>query len=291
MVTIHPTNNKYTLYYFNRTMVLLQMLRNGVPRLKSSFLQSTFTPLTSLMKMPSSAFEASFPSFSPTQFQQIRTTMSKRKKRIMLKKRRWAALAANGIFPPRPNRYIDKETPVRNAKRKEERDAEIERLNEAASLRFKERMQSVEGLQKLRFNTEGLIMSDRVRKLFDLTNGNQKEVIKAQRQSGMKLFQIRDGDTGSGSVQGELPTFEITNNFTLPLKRLRTHFNSIDTIVIALTTRIQQLQTHLKSHKKDKSSKRGMDALYVRRRKVLDYLERTDFESYRLVVKALGLVR
>ena len=61
--------------------------------------------------------------------------------------------------------------------------------------------------------------------------------------------------------------------------------------VVALTTRIQQIQTHLLRHKKDKHSKRGLDALYVRRRKVLDYMERKEFESYRKVVKTLGLIR
>jgi small subunit ribosomal protein S15 len=60
--------------------------------------------------------------------------------------------------------------------------------------------------------------------------------------------------------------------------------------VIALTTRIQQIQTHLRKHKKDKHSKRGLDALYVRRRKLLDYMERKTFESYRKVVKTLGLI-
>ena len=90
---------------------------------------------------------------------------------------------------------------------------------------------------------------------------NQKEVIKAQKQRGMELFQVREGDTGSSAVQ-----------------------------VIALTTRIQQIQTHLREHKKDKHSKRGLDALYVRRRKLLDYMERKDFESYRKVVKTLGLI-
>jgi ribosomal protein S15P/S13E len=35
--------------------------------------------------------------------------------------------------------------------------------------------------------------------------------------------------------------------------------------VIALTTRIQQMQTHMRTHKKDKSSKRGLDAMFVRR--------------------------
>eukprot|EP00970_Alexandrium_tamarense_P006527 scaffold1112_cov195-Alexandrium_tamarense.AAC.14 len=108
----------------------------------------------------------------------------------------------------------------------------------------------------------GLVMSDRVRKLLDLTNGNQREVVSSQKRRGMELFQLREGDTGSSAVQ-----------------------------VVALTTRIQQIQTHLAQHKKDKSGKRGLDALYVRRRKVLDYMERKDFESYRKVVKSLGLVR
>ena len=83
------------------------------------------------------------------------------------------------------------------------------------------------------------------------------EVVKAQKQRGMEVFQMREGDTGSFAVQ-----------------------------VIALTTRIQQLQTHLTIRKKDKRSKRGMDALYIRRRKMLDYLECEDFDSYRRVVNA-----
>lgn len=66
---------------------------------------------------------------------------------------------------------------------------------------------------------------------------------------------------------------------------------STPNIVIALTTRIQQLQTHMKIHRKDNHSKRGLDALYVRRRKMLDYMERKDFEGFRRVVKTLGLVR
>ena len=62
-------------------------------------------------------------------------------------------------------------------------------------------------------------------------------------------------------------------------------------LVIALTTRIQQIQTHMRVHKKDNGSKRGLVALLIRRRKVLDYMERKDFEAYRKVVKTLGLVR
>jgi small subunit ribosomal protein S15 len=70
-----------------------------------------------------------------------------------------------------------------------------------------------------------------------------------------------------------------------------TLFTLSPTTVIALTTRIQQLQTHLKTHRKDQHCKRGMTALYVRRRKLLDYMERKDFESFRRVVKTLGLAR
>jgi hypothetical protein len=53
------------------------------------------------------------------------------------------------------------------------------------------------------FTEKGLVMSDRVKKLLDLQNGNQKEVIKAQKKRGMELFQVREGDTGSSAVQGK----------------------------------------------------------------------------------------
>ena len=44
----------------------------------------------------------------------------------------------------------------------------------------------------------------------------------------------------------------------------------------------------MRTHKKDKHSKRGMDALLIRRRKVLDCMERREFDAYRRVVKTLG---
>lgn len=119
-----------------------------------------------------------------------------------------------------------------------------------------------EETESMRFHFNGLQMSDRVRQLLDLKNGSQSEVIAFQKKRGMELFQLREGDTGSSAVQ-----------------------------VVALTTRIQQMQTHLAKHRKDYSGKRGLDAMYVRRRKVLDYMERKDFESYRKVVKSLGLMR
>jgi small subunit ribosomal protein S15 len=61
--------------------------------------------------------------------------------------------------------------------------------------------------------------------------------------------------------------------------------------VIALATRPQQIQTHLRQHKKKgKHSKRGLDVLYVRRRKLLDYMEQKEFEPYCKIVKTLGLI-
>ena len=194
--------------------------------------------------------------------EQKRTMVTKKRKHRQEKRKRKEELAAKGIFPPKPHNYISKDFQVINAISREERDAESKRSDEIAAKELKYKMEVVKApLMRFGFNEADLVMSERVKKLFDLQNGSQKEVIKAQKQRGMELFQVREGDTGSSAVQ-----------------------------VIALTTRIQQIQTHLREHKKDKHSKRGLDALYVRRRKLLDYMERKDFESYRKVVKTLGLI-
>lgn len=105
-------------------------------------------------------------------------------------------------------------------------------------------------------------MSPKLQKLFHLSNASTSEVARIRKEKAMEFFQLRPGDTGSSSVQ-----------------------------IVALTNRIQQVQTHVGSHRKDYSGKRGLDALYVKRRKMLDYLERKDYETYKTVVSALGLVR
>jgi len=172
-------------------------------------------------------------------------------------------VAAGLPAKPRPPKYIPKDLPVINAMTRLDRDDESVSFDVASAVEMKEKITTQnEQEDTLRFGFDGLVMSDRVRKLLDLQNGSQKEVVSSQKRRGMELFQLREGDTGSSAVQA-----------------------------VALTTRIQQLQTHMASHKKDNSTKRGLDALYVRRRKVLDYMERKDFESYRKVVKSLGLAR
>jgi small subunit ribosomal protein S15 len=55
------------------------------------------------------------------------------------------------------------------------------------------------------------------------------------------------------------------------------------------TYRIQHLTEHLKEHKKDASTRVGLQRLVGKRRRLLDYLMRTDIERYRAVIKELGI--
>ncbi|MCX6340622.1 MAG: 30S ribosomal protein S15 [Candidatus Aureabacteria bacterium] len=76
----------------------------------------------------------------------------------------------------------------------------------------------------------------------------------------MKEFRLHDKDTGSADVQ-----------------------------VALLTARINDLAEHLKAHKKDHHSRRGLLRLVATRRKLLDYLQRSNEERYRGVIKKLDL--
>jgi small subunit ribosomal protein S15 len=73
-------------------------------------------------------------------------------------------------------------------------------------------------------------------------------------------YKIHDKDTGSPEVQ-----------------------------IALLTTRINQLQEHFRSHKKDHSSRRGLLKLVSRRNQLLKYLTRTDRTRYQQVIQRLGL--
>ncbi len=59
--------------------------------------------------------------------------------------------------------------------------------------------------------------------------------------------------------------------------------------VALLTERINQLTDHLRIHKKDHHSRRGLLMLVGQRRRFLNYLQRSDLERYRALVKELGL--
>ncbi|MDR1917661.1 MAG: 30S ribosomal protein S15 [Christensenellaceae bacterium] len=76
----------------------------------------------------------------------------------------------------------------------------------------------------------------------------------------VKKYGKKDGDTGSASVQ-----------------------------IALLTKRINELTEHLKVHKQDKHSRRGLSQMIGKRKALLDYLEKTNLEEYRTLKKSLGL--
>ena len=61
--------------------------------------------------------------------------------------------------------------------------------------------------------------------------------------------------------------------------------------VAMLTERINELTGHLRTHRKDHHSRRGLLMLVGRRRRFLNYLQRSDLERYRALVRELGLRR
>ncbi len=83
---------------------------------------------------------------------------------------------------------------------------------------------------------------------------------KAEKQQIMKDYALKEGDTGSPEVQ-----------------------------VAVLTTEINRLNEHLKVHKKDYASLRGMMKMVGKRRDLLTYLRNKDINRYRELIKRLGL--
>jgi small subunit ribosomal protein S15 len=81
---------------------------------------------------------------------------------------------------------------------------------------------------------------------------------------------------------------------TTTIAEHRTHESdtgSPEVQVALLTDRINHLTEHLKAHKKDHHSRRGLLMLVGRRRRLLDYLASNDVERYRALIAKLGLRR
>jgi small subunit ribosomal protein S15 len=70
-----------------------------------------------------------------------------------------------------------------------------------------------------------------------------------------------------------------------------TDTGSTEVQVALLTRRISELTEHLRTHKKDHHSRRGLLKLVGRRRRLLNYLQKRDVEGYRKLIKDLGLRR
>jgi small subunit ribosomal protein S15 len=79
---------------------------------------------------------------------------------------------------------------------------------------------------------------------------------------------------------------------TIDVHKLHTSDTGSPEVQIALLTdRINQLTEHLKVHKKDHHSRRGLLMLVGRRRRMLDYVKNIDVERYRALIAKLGLRR
>jgi small subunit ribosomal protein S15 len=73
--------------------------------------------------------------------------------------------------------------------------------------------------------------------------------------------------------------------------RHTTDTGSTEVQVAVLTERIENLTEHLKQHRKDHHTRRGLLKLVGRRRRLLSYLERKDVDRYRALIQELGLRR
>jgi small subunit ribosomal protein S15 len=64
---------------------------------------------------------------------------------------------------------------------------------------------------------------------------------------------------------------------------------SAEVQIALFTEKIKELTDHLKTHKKDNHSRRGLLAMVSKRRRLLDYLSKKDHKRYEAIVKKLGL--
>lgn len=85
-------------------------------------------------------------------------------------------------------------------------------------------------------------------------------MFKEVKQELITKYQLHEGDTGSSEVQ-----------------------------IAILTERINHLNGHLKIHKKDHHSRRGLLKMVGTRRGLLNYLQKNDIERYRGIIEKLGL--
>lgn len=78
---------------------------------------------------------------------------------------------------------------------------------------------------------------------------------------------------------------EITGKF----KKSDNDTGSPEVQIAILSNRISYLSDHFKVHKKDNHSRRSLIAMVSRRRKLLDYLKRQEYNRYKTVIEALGI--
>ena len=84
-------------------------------------------------------------------------------------------------------------------------------------------------------------------------------------------------------------TTQDTAKIVADFQRAPADTGSPEVQVALLTARINDLTGHFKTHAKDHHSRRGLLKLVSQRRRLLDYLKRTDFTKYSGLIKELGL--
>ena len=82
---------------------------------------------------------------------------------------------------------------------------------------------------------------------------------------------------------------ERTREIVQSNRRHETDTGSPEVQVALLTNRIAYLTEHFKVHRKDHHSRRGLLKLVGQRRRLLDYLKRNEFQSYKAVIERLGI--
>ena len=82
---------------------------------------------------------------------------------------------------------------------------------------------------------------------------------------------------------------DVKSNIIAEYKRGDTDTGSTEVQVALLTQRIRDLTEHLKLHKKDHHTRRGLLKLVGQRRRLLNYLKKVDIERYRVVIAQLGI--
>jgi small subunit ribosomal protein S15 len=98
---------------------------------------------------------------------------------------------------------------------------------------------------------------------------------------GLRRFQEREFDMAF--------TTEQKSQVVADYQRAQGDTGSPEVQVALLTARINDLTGHFKEHMKDHHSRRGLLRMVSRRRKLLDYLKRTNLDSYRALIERLGL--
>ncbi|MFP4561073.1 MAG: 30S ribosomal protein S15 [Thiohalorhabdus sp.] len=84
-------------------------------------------------------------------------------------------------------------------------------------------------------------------------------------------------------------TAEQKNEVISEFKQHENDTGSPEVQIALLTTRITELTEHLKDHKHDHHSRRGLLKMVGKRRKLLDYLKGKDINRYRTVIQRLGI--